>query len=70
MKECHSSATNCNEILSDEFKKSIRATIRNEFLETYKRRYSQMTAEDYSRPSSRSVSRYLNEFSKKLLKSF
>ena len=68
MKECHIAATEPNQISSYEFKKIIKACIRNEFLETYKRRYT--SVEKYIRPSSRTVARYLNKFSQKSLENF
>jgi len=70
MKDCHIAATDSKQISSNEFKKNIRATIRNEFMETYKRRYIPINAEDYSKPCSKTVDRYLKEFSRKLLEAF
>ena len=70
MKDCHIAATDSKQITSNEFKKLIRATIRNEFMETYQRRYNIMNVKDYSKPCSKTVDRYLKEFSKKLLEDF
>jgi hypothetical protein len=70
---CQSAAKEPNEISSSEFKRQIKALIRNEFLQTYKRRCSQKTlgtVEKYKNPCSRTVTRYLNVFSLNLLKSF
>ena len=70
LKDCHIAATESKQVLSNEFKKRIKATIRNEFIETYKRRYGSIITEDYKKPCSKSVGRYLNEFSRKILETF
>ena len=70
MTECKNIATDSTQISSIGFKKLIKAAIKKEFLATYKRRYNQTTVENYTTPSSRTVGRYVNEFSKKLLETF
>ena len=70
MNKCHTAATEADQISSPEFKKLIKGCIRNEFLETFKRRYSQTTTEKYRQPAGRTVGRYLNEFSQNMLKTF
>jgi len=56
-----------NQIISIEFRKQISAIIRNESLETYKRKYGTTTTEDYRTPSLRTVYKYLNKFSQNYL---
>jgi hypothetical protein len=70
MSECSSAATEPEQVSSKEFKKKIKAIIRNELLKTWQRRYSKTTTGSYKKACSRTVIRYLDEFSHKHLKTF
>ena len=68
MKECSSAATEPEQVSSKDFKKKIKACIRYEILETWKRRYSETSTRSFEKACSRTVIRYLHKFTQKHLK--
>jgi transposase len=72
MSECRRATIEPEQVSTNEFKKHIKACIRNECLETHNRRYNynQTPNKKFTKASSKTVSRYLNEFSQKYLKTF
>ena len=63
MKECQTAATEAQKISPQEFKKGIKAVIKNEVLNTYQRKFAPGSNESFRRPCTKTVDRlYLKIF--------